>query len=266
MHLDGAATIANELGLNNVNDTTSSGLRPSIFAVPFERGEDGRAMELLSVSEQDALMAVSPLVSVQRNGALYSEGEDANFIYNLVEGVAETYRLHADGEKRITAFLFPRDLLGLSANGAYVASARAITTLSAFRIPVGQLRTILKGNPALDISLVCKLCHELRSAQYHSMTVSKRDASVRLASFLLWMDQATAGPAGDVAALALPMSRHDIADYLGLSVEAVSRAFNALESKGLIKREGTRAVSLLERKKLCALTGQSCSVRIDMGN
>ncbi|MDR5776738.1 MULTISPECIES: cyclic nucleotide-binding domain-containing protein, partial [unclassified Caballeronia] len=93
--------------------TEKSEYRPSIFAAPFRRDGDGSAVELLSVAEQEALMEVSRLVSIRRNTVLYPEGGEARFVYNLVSGVAETYQLVPNGERRITAFLFPRDLVGL---------------------------------------------------------------------------------------------------------------------------------------------------------
>ncbi|GAB5098002.1 Crp/Fnr family transcriptional regulator [Caballeronia sp. HLA56] len=191
-------------------------------------------------------MEVSRLVSVRRNIVLYPEGGEARFVYNVVSGVAETYQLLSSGERRITAFLFPRDLIGLSENGVYVSTAQALTPLVAYRIPVEALEAILERNPRLDIGLLCKLCHELRRSQHHAITISKNDAAARLASFLLWIDRAYAPPARTAGELILPMARHDIADYVGLSVESVSRALRYLEAQGAIRRKGPRLIALLD--------------------
>lgn len=229
--------------------------RPSIFAAPFRKTGDGSAVELLSVAEQDALIDASRLVSVRRNTVLYPEGGTAEFVYNIVSGVAETYQLLANGQKRITAFLFPRDLMGLSLNGTYVATGQSLTALTAYRIPLDALEAILERDPRLDLSLLCKLCHELRRSQHHALTVGKNDAVARIAGFLLWIEHAYALPERAAGELALPMARHDVADYVGLSVESVSRALHALETQGVIRRKGPRLITLLDMAALRALAG-----------
>lgn len=230
--------------------------RPSIFAAPFQKHGDGTAIELLSVAEQDALIDVSRLISIRRRTVLYPEGGEARFVYNIVSGVAETYQVLANGDKRITAFLFPRDVMGLSVNGAYVATAQSLTPVIAYRIPVDALEAILERDPHLDIGLLCKLCHELRRTQHHAITVSKNEAPARLASFLLWIQHAYTDPGRADGEVMLPMARHDIADYVGLSVESVSRALHFLEAQGVIRRKGPRFIELLDCAKLRKLAGQ----------
>lgn len=234
--------------------------RPSIFAAPFENDGDGRAVELLSAAEQDTIMQVSELVEIPRSTVIYSEGEVSHFVYNIVNGVAETYRLETDGEKCVTAFLFPHDLIGLSADGFYVSTAKALTPLSVFRIPIRSLKAILERDPRLALGLLCKLCHELRHSQYHAITVSKHDASVRLARFLLWIQQANIDSIEDRTAIILPMSRQEIADYVGLSIEAVSRGLHFLESEGAVARDGPRLISIKDREKLRLLAGHGAPI------
>ncbi len=230
--------------------------RPSIFAAPFQKVGDGHAVELLSVAEQEALIAISQLVSMRRHTLIYSEGSEARFVYNVVSGVAETSQLLPNGDRHITAFLFARDLLGLSVDGRYVATARTLTPIVAYRIPVDALEAILERDPRLDIGLLCKLCHELRASQHHAITVSKHEAHARVANFLLWLEGVHVQPAGVAGELTLPMSRHDVADYIGLSVESVSRALHVLEDKGAVLRKGPRTIELLDAAKLRKLAGQ----------
>lgn len=243
-------------GVERVDSPAAARYRPSIFAAPFRKNGDGAMVELLSVAEQDELIAISQLVTVRRHTVLYPEGGEARFVYNIVSGVAETYQLLANGDKRVTAFLFARDLLGLSENGLYVATAQALTPLTAFRIPTDALQAILERDPRLDIGLLCKLCHELRRSLHHTVTVSKTEASARLAGFLLWIDHAYLPPGRKSGEVALPMSRHDVADYVGLSVETVSRALLSLETEGAIRRQGHRLISIIDAVKLKALAGQ----------
>ncbi|MEI7298519.1 helix-turn-helix domain-containing protein [Paraburkholderia tropica] len=155
----------------------------------------------------------------------------------------------------MTAFLFPHDLIGLSSDGFYVSTAKALTALSVFRIPISSLKAILERDPRLDLSLLCKLCHELRHAQYHAIMVSKRDASVRVARFLLWIQQANFDQVGDRSTIILPMSRQEIADYVGLSIEAVSRGLHFLEEEGAVARDGPRLIVVKDAAKLRSLAG-----------
>ncbi|MBB2930419.1 Crp/Fnr family transcriptional regulator [Paraburkholderia silvatlantica] len=229
--------------------------RPSIYAAPFQKVGDGAAVELLSATDQDALMAISQLVSVRRNAMLYAEGGEAKFVYNVISGVAKTFQLQPNGDRHVTAFLFPRDLLGLSVDGHYVATAQALTPLLAYQIPVKALEAILERDPRLNLGLLCKLCHELRSSQSHAITVSKQHASARLAGFLLWVEHVGAQSGGGKDEFTLPMGRRDMADYLGLTIETVSRALNALEAEGAILRRGPRAIELLDGGKLREAAG-----------
>lgn len=231
--------------------------RPSIYAAPFQKGGDGTAIELLSVGEQDALITISQLVSVRRNALMYAEGGEARFVYNIVSGVAKTFQSQPNGDRHVTAFLFPRDLLGLSVGGHYVATAQALTPVIAYRIPVEGLTSILERDPRLDIGLLCKLCHELRASQRHTITVAKHEATARLASFLLWINHVHVSAEKSKEESVLPMSRRDLADYLGLSVETVSRALNSLEADQAILRRGHRTIALLDDTKLRTIAGLS---------
>lgn len=226
-------------------DAISFAYRPSILAAPFVKHDGGAMVELLSSTEQAALAELAQLMHIRRHTVLYPEGGVARYVYNLVEGVTATYHLEPNGEKTVTAFLFPGDLMGLSENGQYVATAQAISPVVAYRIDVDDLQTILMRDPQLDIGLLTKLCHDIRSSHRHSIDMSKYDAQARVASFLLWIDSVP-GVARLDGDLVLPMPRHDIADYLGLSTEAVSRALHRLETMGAIRRNRPRVVSILD--------------------
>jgi len=195
-------------------------------------------------------MSIAQRIDVPRNELVYSKGEDAHFIYNIVEGVAKTYQLQAEGDKCVTAFLFSHDLMGLSHRGLYVSTARALTSLSAFRIPVVRLKEILEQDARLCAGLLHKLCDKLQCFQHHVIMLSKRSASARIASFLLQIEQADVDSVAGDGEIILPMNRQDIASYAGLSVEAVSRSLHSLESEGAIMRRGPHRVCILDREKL----------------
>jgi len=202
-------------------------------------------VQLLTRDEQMVLASVSRVVEINRKMLLYSQGEPTRFVYNIISGVAKTYHLLSDGECRITGFLFPSDLLGLSENGEYVGTAEAITALVAYQIPSEELTLLVKQDPKLDAALLCKLCHDLRESERHVITAMQYSSSAKLAGFLLWLWQNKLPPDPARNSVNLPMLYTDVADYLGMSAESVSRALLRLERKGLIKRSESKILQIL---------------------
>ncbi len=219
---------------------------PSIFAKPFACGNEREAIQLLTPGEQEELLEISRIAEFRRNTVIYPEGGKTSFIYNVISGVAETYHLLPGGERHITTFLFPSDLLGLSENGRYVATAQALTPMIAYKIPFDSMDRLIRRDPALDVVLLCKLCDELRQSERHALITAKHDARARVAAFILWLRQRTLPERTNEDSVTLPMLRHDIADYLGLTMESVSRALSQLEAARLIRRQGPRTLLLLD--------------------
>ncbi len=229
---------------------------PSIFAKPFARSTDPGSVQLLAEDEQTALASISRIVEMRRNTVIYPEGGRAQFVYNIVSGVAETYHLLPDGERRITSFLFASDLLGLSENGEYVGTAQALTPIVAYKMPCEAFERLVRRDPKLDVALLCKLCHELRQSERHVITNSQHDARARVAAFILWLWRSEVPALTNEVTVTLPMLRHDIADYLGLSAESVSRVLLQLETAHLIQRKGPRALELLDIPGLRHMAGE----------
>lgn len=230
--------------------------RPIILATPFEDASAEVPAQLLDEDAQRAIMAIAELVMLPARAVIYRQGEPARFVYNIVQGASQTIEVHADGEQRVTAFLFRGDMLGLSAQGAYIATAQSLTPQVVFKIPVDALRAAMAAHPGLDVDLLCKLCHDLRCSQRHTATVAKRQAVARVASFLLWVHGAYGETEEEQDLIVLPMRRHDMADYIGLSPEAVSRALHMLEMEGTVHRDGVHAVRVLNRAQLRRTAGR----------
>ncbi len=223
---------------------------PSIFANSFGSRNEFGAKQLLTADEQAELLSISSVAEFRRNTVIYPEGGKTSFIYNIISGVAETYHLLPGGERHVTTFLFPSDLLGLSESGRYIATAQALTSLLAYKIPFDPLERLIRRDPALDVVLLCKLCDELRQSERHAIIAAKHDARARLAGFILWLRQSRLPVLTNEGSVTLPMLRHDIADYLGLTTESVSRALSQLEADGLIRRQGPRTLLLTD---ICGL-------------
>jgi CRP-like cAMP-binding protein len=229
---------------------------PSISAIPFRETSDGKITRLLSERERDLLAQISVTVRFGRGDRIYRAGEPASFLYNISAGVVRMYRTLPDGTRAVLRFLFPDDLLGLAAEGVYVNSAEAVTAMTAYRLPVPALENLLRRDATLEWHLLVKLCHELREAQRHAIILKQQGALARLALFLQMLDRSREARDGGTGEIYLPMSRTDIADYIGFSLAAVSRSFRALAARHLISFRDRRHLLITDRARLASLIAQ----------
>ena len=185
-----------------------------------------------------------------RNGEIYGEGEPADFVYKVVSGTVRTYKVLADGRRQIGSFYLPGDVFGLEAGDDHAFSAEAVTAAKVLVVK----RSALMGLAGRDSSVARELWTltglELARVQEHILLLVKT-AQERVVSFLLEM--AGRRPAGN--AVELPMSRQDIADYLGLTIETVSRTLTHLESTAAIELPSSRRIVLRNRIALGRLNG-----------
>ena len=144
-----------------------------------------------------------------------------------MSGVVKAFSTEADGTEHIHAFLFADDLLGLSDEGRYVNSAEAVTPLTAYRLPTAKLQSHLRKDAGLEFHVICKLCQELRQAQRHAFLLSQRSALPKLAMFLQLLEDLQASRDEPVNEIHLPMDRTEIAEFVGMSLAAVSRRFKS---------------------------------------
>ncbi len=222
---------------------------PTLRARPFSAMHDtpSRLDNLLSPEEQERLASIATVLQYRRGGgSIFSEGEDAHFVYAIDSGLVRLSRHIRGGQRQVVAFLFPGDLFGVASRGRYVNSVDALGPVTVYRFPVQKLKRLLLQEPTLQLHLLLKAVHELRMAQRHIIVLGKYDAYARLASCLL--DFAQHADFFDAASgrLTLPVSRFDLADYLGTSAETITRAFARLERLNLIRRVSPRIVELLD--------------------
>lgn len=230
---------------------------PTMWAVPFAPSARADAVELLSPREQRDLAAIANPVQAPRGRVLCEEGQPATHIYNLVEGVAESCLITPEGGRQVLAFLFAHDLCGLSENGRYTSSVRAVTTLRAWRIPLAGLETLLRRDPTFEFHVLCKLHHDLRMAQRNMAALWHKSAASRLARFLMLLARQMHPGTRRPAVLDLPMRRQDIADFLGLTVESVSRATGELAEAQIIRVDQRRQITVLDWRRLAQQAGVS---------
>ena len=184
-----------------------------------------------------------------RNAEVYAEGEAAGYVYKVVSGVVRVSKLLPDGRRQISAFHLPGEMFGFEADEIHHASAEAVV---AAKVMAYKWEGVL-GMERQPASFLRELLHltvlGLRHAQDHLLLLGRRNALERLAAFLLEMSARVGGK----PVLELAMPRHDIADYLGLTLETVSRMFAELKEMGLIRLESARRVHLLDQAKLRAM-------------
>jgi len=147
----------------------------------------------------------------------------------------------------MVAFLLADDLFGLSAEGKYTNSAKAITAVSAYRLPVTALRGRLAKDPSLEFHVICKLCEDLRQTQRHAFLLSQKSAITKVAMFVQLIEQLGIARGEQTVEITLPMDRSDIGEYTGLTLAAVSRAFRSLTTRGVIKVRDRRHVRIIDR-------------------
>ena len=180
-----------------------------------------------------------------RNEEIYGEAEAADYLYKLVSGAVRMYKVLTDGRRQIGAFYLPGDMFGFEPGDEHASSAEAIgnVTVLAFK------RTAVLALAARDGEVARQLweltAHELDRSHKHSLLLIL-SAQERVASFLLEM----AGRSYASGELELPMSRQDIADYLGLTIETVSRTLAHLESAGAIAVPVARRITLRNSRML----------------
>ena len=183
------------------------------------------------------------------NAEIYAEGESANYIYRVVSGVVRSCKLLPDGRRQICAFYMPGDTFGLEPDEIRHFSAEAVTPTKLIALKWESLITAGECSRSFLGELLQVAMKGLRRTQAQLLLIGRKNALERVAAFLL--DMAARSGHEDVVELAMP--RHDIADYLGLTLETVSRMLAELRAIGAIQLEGARRARLLDIARLTEL-------------
>jgi CRP/FNR family nitrogen fixation transcriptional regulator len=185
-------------------------------------------------------------ISFARGEEIYGEGEEASSFYQVVSGAVRTYKVLEDGRRQIGAFHLAGDVFGLEAGEEHAFTAEAVGDCT---IRVAQRTTVvaMAGRDAIVAAdLWTRTALSLRQAQDHMLLLGRKTAEEKVASFLLHMAKRSSAD----GVIELPMSRQDIADYLGLTIETVSRTFTHLEHISAIELPSSRRIVLRNRSNL----------------
>ena len=183
-----------------------------------------------------------------RNAEIYGENEPAEYLYKVVSGTVRTYKVLTDGRRQIGAFYLPGDIFGLEIGDEHTFSAEAIVDSKVLVIKRSSVIGLAARDTGVARELWTMTASELQRVQDHILLLIKT-AQERVAGFLLEM----AGRSAMRDEVNLPMSRQDIADYLGLTIETVSRTLTQLEHSAAIAVPSSRRIVLRNRGALSRL-------------
>lgn len=188
---------------------------------------------------------------------VFHEGDPARRVFMLTLGSLKIYTLLGDGRRQVTGFMFPGDFLGISLEGEYAFTIEALQSAELWWFSRPAFDSFIEAHPSVERELYRMAAHELAAAQRQMVLLGRKTAAERLASFFLELlkSQEQLNGGRTERQFDLPMSRLDIADYLGLTKETVSRMLSELRSRGLIRLEQQNRIEVLDREQLEDVAG-----------
>ena len=222
-----------------------------MFAKINANSNGPKTSELSALSHEQAF---SSEFRYRRGAEIYGEAEPAEFIYQVVEGAVRSYKLLSDGRRQIGAFHLPGDIFGLENGSVHHSTAEAIVHTTVWLLKRRGLEDVAEGDVSVTHDLLRLITKNLQHAEDHLLLLGRQTASEKVAALLCEMDSRLSNS----AVMTLPMYRRDIADYLGLSLETVSRALSMLRDRGILsfKNQTQREIVVLDRSKLAQLANQ----------
>lgn len=214
----------------------------------------------LDQTEVEALNAIGRQRDMKAGESLMWEGDDSVLVANVIDGVLKLSTGTEDGREQIVGVVYPSDFIGRPFGST---TGHGVTALTDARVCVFSRRdfdAFAREHPALEHKLLQRTLGELDRTRRWMLLLGRKSASEKLASFLLEMAERMAepgckAPAGMAQKVALPFSRQQIADVLGLTIETVSRQFTRLKDEGVIALPSRREVEILDPDALVAEAG-----------
>jgi CRP/FNR family nitrogen fixation transcriptional regulator len=221
----------------------------------YRSGLEARGCDDLAVAQSgqlDALIALERIgtrLSFSRNDEIYAEGDDADYWYKVASGTVRICKLLADGRRHIAEFCFAGECFGLESTSEHGYGAEAVDDVIVMRFRRGAIEQLSDHNPMVARLWRDAMLRDLTSAHSRTLLLGRMTAPERVAAFLLEMFERR----DRAKAVDLPMSRIDIADYLGLTIETVCRTLSAFRRDGIIAVANPQRIELLDRAALEAI-------------
>lgn len=183
---------------------------------------------------------------------LFREGDEVVRLYQVLSGVLRLTRLLEDGRRQVIAFGYPGDIVGFPCDGRYHTDCDAVTDVSLQPYRRAALETC-ESDPQLHRNLLAAALREISAMQDHFMMLGRKSAVEKVASFLCVLADRVGTDLGQFKRVSVPMSRADIADFIGLTTETVSRTLTQLRKDGIIKLENIHSVVIQQPAALLEL-------------
>jgi CRP/FNR family transcriptional regulator, anaerobic regulatory protein len=207
----------------------------------------------LDIAAIDEISSEAQQMTLPAHSAVFREGDPAGKVFTLIEGFAKLTRLLPDGKQQVVGFRFAGDIIGYTTLAHYPFDAELLTEARLCRLERGQLDGLLRRYPKLERRMLDLCVQELTATQEQLVTVGRRSAEARVAAFLLSLVEASRRRGESKPVLEMPMTRADIADFLGLTLETVSRSLTAFRKRGWIREPAHQRMELLNPAALAAL-------------
>lgn len=202
---------------------------------------------------------------LRRGDSLFRANQRMHAIYAVRAGSFRTYYLAEDGREKVLGFYLPGELLGFDgfSNGRHRCTADALETASVCELPIEQLQELADRLPSLNHQLYRLMSQEIGRDQEMLLLLSDKNAQERLATFLLNLAQRLGSRGLSVGEFNLSMSRQNIANYLGLTLETISRTFSQFQQQRLLTVE-RRHIRIVDRKKLLTVAGPGAGIAFSL--
>ncbi|WP_421932863.1 helix-turn-helix domain-containing protein [Phenylobacterium sp.] len=200
-----------------------------------------------NTAANDIMARMGVRMTFAKDEEIYGQDEEADFIYRVVSGAVRTSRLMSDGRRQIGGFYYAEETFGVETNGLHRFSAEALSDCVVLVLKASALRSAV-GEDAFQRLVWAETNRELSRTQDHLLLLGRKTASEKVASFLMELaDRRSA------EAVTLPMGRQDMADYLGLTIETVSRMLTQLQSALVVEFTGARRFRVNNRGALARM-------------
>lgn len=181
------------------------------------------------------LFSQQPLETFGRGGTIFRDGDPATHVFKIVTGVVRIAKILSDGSRVITSFFYPGEIFGISPGEHYIGDAEAVSSVKLRRLSRSRFQQAIDSSDQLRPQFVNWLCREMASAQARTVLLARKNAQERVCDLLLTLARRAGDENGPATVIEIPMSRVDMADYLGLTIETVSRTMTNLIGRGIIR-------------------------------
>ena len=209
----------------------------------------------LDPHDLEVLGGIISYVEYSPGQTIFLEADPAESLFVISTGCVRLHKLMADGRRQITGFMFASDFLGLALHDTYATTSEAVTDVSVCRFMRREFESLLEEFPQLEKRLLQHSANELSAMQDQMLLLGRKSAQGKFGTFLMVLAHCAAKKGNQHVELELPMTRHDVADYLGLTVGTVNRCFTQLHRQGVIELSDPQNVRLVDMDRLAELSG-----------